>query len=81
VPFTHVNAQYPAPVAFRFSDRVVLTDTPHNREGGHVGAAGLVTGISYEHEDQGEHVGYAVMLDADGMTHFVLPDGLALERA
>jgi hypothetical protein len=67
-------------VAFQFSDRVVLIDTPHNRETGQVGAAGLIAGISYEHEDHGEHVGYAVMLDADGLTYFVLPDGLISER-
>lgn len=68
-------------MAFDIGDRVVLSDTPHNREGSQVGAAGVVVGISYEHEDHGEHVGYAVTLDADGMTHFALPEGLALDGA
>jgi hypothetical protein len=67
-------------VAFQLSDRVVLIDTPHNRQSGQVGAAGLISGISYEREDHGEHVAYAVMLDADGLTYFVLPDGLILEH-
>lgn len=63
-------------MTFDIGDRVVLADTPHNREGGQVGATGLVVGISYEHDDHGDHVGYAVTLDTDEMTHFVLPDGL-----
>ncbi len=64
-------------MAFHIGDRVVLLDTAHNREGGQVGVTGRVVGISHEHDDQGEHVGYAVTLEGDGLTHFVLPDGLA----
>jgi len=68
------------PVAFQFGDRVVLADTAHNRESGQVGAGGVVVGISYEHDDHGEHVGYAVTLDTDGMTYSVLVDGLVPAR-
>lgn len=66
-------------MTFTFGDRVVLLDTPHNREGGQVGSSGEVVGVSYEHEDHGDHVGYAVMIDVLDRTYFVLPDGLRPE--
>jgi hypothetical protein len=65
-------------VTFAIGDRVVLLDTPHNREGGQVGKTGQVVGISFEQEDHGSHVGYAVMLDNVDEAHFVMPDGLRL---
>lgn len=71
--------RYLSHVAFSFGDRVVLLDTSHNREGGRVGAVGEIAGISYEHEDHGEHVGYAVMLDGVDRAYFVLPDGIRRE--
>jgi len=66
-------------VTFEYGHRVRLLDTPHDRQGGQVGTTGKVVGISLQHEDHGEHGGYAVPLDGGGLTYFVLPDGLALE--
>jgi hypothetical protein len=66
-------------VQFTLGDRVVLVETPHNREGGQVGSAGQVVGISLENDDHGENVGYAMTLDKVGRTFFVLPEGLRQE--
>lgn len=63
---------------FAIGDRVLLMDTPHNREANVVGRAGMVSGVSFEDEDEGTHLGYAVTLDGD-LTWFVLPDGLRAE--
>ena len=63
---------------FAIGERVVLADTPHNREGRAVGRAGTVSGISYEDDDEDVHLGYAVTVDGD-LTWFVLPDGLRRE--
>lgn len=78
-PAAPKKCRYLPLVALTFGDRVVLLDTPHNREVGQVGATGEVVGISYEHEDDGPHVAYGVMLDGVDRANHVYPDGLRRE--